>query len=126
MVKLALLVLTLVLSWQTLAAAQNPVTADSPFQMRALVSLKAKDAVVVSNSGANGSALCANAYAFDAEDGQLLDDHGNILGKGSFAHAAAVVGDTVGDPLKDTAGPSLHVMVKLLSTITLVLAALFI
>ena len=36
-----------------------------------------------------------------------------------------VVGDTVGDPLKDTAGPSLHVLIKLLSTITLVLAPLF-
>ncbi len=47
-------------------------------------------------------------------------------GKGSDAHKAAVVGDTVGDPFKDTAGPSLHVFVKLLSTITLVLAPLFI
>jgi H(+)-translocating pyrophosphatase len=40
-------------------------------------------------------------------------------------HAAAVVGDTVGDPFKDTAGPSLHVLIKLLSTITLVMAPLF-
>ncbi|AHG91150.1 Pyrophosphate-energized proton pump [Gemmatirosa kalamazoonensis] len=47
-------------------------------------------------------------------------------GKRSDAHKAAVVGDTVGDPFKDTAGPSLHVFVKLLSTITLVLAPLFI
>jgi K(+)-stimulated pyrophosphate-energized sodium pump len=47
-------------------------------------------------------------------------------GKGSTTHAAAVVGDTVGDPFKDTAGPALHVLVKLLSTITLVLAPLFI
>ena len=46
--------------------------------------------------------------------------------RGSDAHAAAVVGDTVGDPFKDTAGPSLHVLVKLLATITLVLAPLFI
>jgi K(+)-stimulated pyrophosphate-energized sodium pump len=41
-------------------------------------------------------------------------------------HSASVVGDTVGDPFKDTAGPSLHVLIKLLSTITLVLAPLFI
>jgi K(+)-stimulated pyrophosphate-energized sodium pump len=47
-------------------------------------------------------------------------------GKGSDPHKASVVGDTVGDPFKDTAGPSLHVLIKLLSTITLVLAPLFI
>jgi K(+)-stimulated pyrophosphate-energized sodium pump len=46
-------------------------------------------------------------------------------GKKSDAHKASVVGDTVGDPFKDTAGPSLHVLIKLLSTITLVLAPLF-
>ncbi len=46
-------------------------------------------------------------------------------GKRSPAHQAAVTGDTVGDPFKDTAGPSLHVLIKLFSTLTLALAALF-
>ncbi len=51
-----------------------------------------------------------------------LGHHG---GKGSDAHKASVVGDTVGDPFKATAGPSIHVLIKLLSTITLVAAPLF-
>jgi K(+)-stimulated pyrophosphate-energized sodium pump len=51
---------------------------------------------------------------------------GAFGGKKSEPHKASVVGDTVGDPFKDTAGPSLHVLIKLLSTLTLVLAPLFI
>ncbi len=73
----------------------------------------------------NGGGAWDNAKKY-IESGNLKDDDGNVLGKGSDAHAAAVVGDTVGDPFKDTAGPSLHVLVKLLATITLVLAPLFI
>ena len=55
-----------------------------------------------------------------------LDLKGKVLGKKSEPHKASVVGDTVGDPFKDTAGPSLHVLIKLLSTITLVLAPLYV
>ncbi len=73
----------------------------------------------------NGGGAWDNAKKY-IESGNLKDDNGNVLGKKSAAHAAAVVGDTVGDPFKDTAGPSLHVLVKLLATITLVLAPLFI
>ncbi len=73
----------------------------------------------------NGGGAWDNAKKY-IESGHLKDDQGNVLGKGSPAHAAAVVGDTVGDPFKDTAGPSLHVLVKLLATISLVLAPLFI
>jgi K(+)-stimulated pyrophosphate-energized sodium pump len=53
-------------------------------------------------------------------------EEGNYGGKGSAQHAATVVGDTVGDPFKDTAGPSLNILIKLMSVIAVVLAQLFV
>ena len=51
---------------------------------------------------------------------------GNFGGKGSDCHKAAVVGDTVGDPFKDTSGPSINILIKLLSMVSIVFAALIV
>ena len=58
------------------------------------------------------------------EEGIELD--GQSYGKGSDAHKAAVVGDTVGDPFKDTSGPSLNILIKLMSVVSLVIAPLIV
>ncbi len=60
------------------------------------------------------------------DNAKKLIETGAYGGRGTDAHDAAIVGDTIGDPFKDTVGPSLHVVIKLLATITLVLAPLFI
>jgi len=76
----------------------------------------------------NGGGAWDNAKKYiesGAHGGKYLTDKDGNKTKNP-THSAAVVGDTVGDPFKDTAGPSLHVLIKLLSTITLVLAPLFI
>jgi len=70
-------------------------------------------------------ALLMNTAGGAWDNAKKYVETGVFGGKGSEAHKANVVGDTVGDPFKDTAGPSLHVLIKLLSTITLVMAPLF-
>lgn len=71
-------------------------------------------AVTMANSGA----------AWD--NGKKYIEAGNLGGKGSPEHKAAVVGDTVGDPFKDTAGPSMNILIKLMSIVALVFGPLFI
>ncbi len=70
-------------------------------------------------------ALVLNTGGGAWDNAKKFIETGAYGGKGSPTHKAAVVGDTVGDPFKDTAGPSLHVVIKLLSTLTLVLVSLF-
>jgi K(+)-stimulated pyrophosphate-energized sodium pump len=71
-------------------------------------------------------ALFMNTGGGAWDNAKKFIESGHFGGKRSPAHAAAVVGDTVGDPLKDTAGPSLHVLIKLLSTLSIVFIPLFI
>ncbi|MGA3061577.1 MAG: sodium-translocating pyrophosphatase, partial [Candidatus Bathyarchaeia archaeon] len=71
-------------------------------------------------------ALLMNTGGGAWDNAKKYIEAGHFGGKGSPAHAAGVVGDTVGDPMKDTAGPSLHVLIKLMSTLSIVFIPLFI
>ncbi len=91
---------------------------NAPQAVGALLMIGTITGIMVANMFNNGGGAWDN--------GKKYIESGNYGGKRTPAHAAAVVGDTVGDPLKDTAGPSIHVLVKLLSTVTLVFVGLFV
>ena len=65
---------------------------------------------------ANAGGACDNAKKFV--------EKGNFGGKGTEAHAATVVGDTVGDPFKDTSGPSMNILINVMAIVSLVIAPL--
>merc|ERR1711966_141774 len=77
--------------------------------------------MAISSSNTGGAWDNAKKYV---EKGSVSID-GVVQGKGSELHKAAVVGDTVGDPLKDTSGPALNIVMKLMAILSLVFADFF-
>jgi K(+)-stimulated pyrophosphate-energized sodium pump len=80
-----------------------------------------------------GSLVCGGVLAISSsnsggawDNAKKYIEAGNLGGKGSEEHKAAVVGDTVGDPLKDTSGPSLNILIKLSAILSLVFAPFFV
>jgi len=96
----------------------------APIAVGMLIGLEAAIGLLVGGlvSGFVLAIMMANAGgAWD--NAKKYIEEGNHGGKGSFAHKAAVSGDTVGDPFKDTAGPSLNILIKLMSMVSIVFAA---
>jgi K(+)-stimulated pyrophosphate-energized sodium pump len=96
----------------------------APIVVGMLIGLEAEIGLLVGGlvSGFVLAVMMANAGgAWD--NAKKYIEEGHHGGKGSFAHKAAVSGDTVGDPFKDTAGPSLNILIKLMSMVAIVFAA---
>ncbi len=97
-----------------------------PILVGAIISAEALGGLLIGSiaSGSMLAIMMANAGgAWD--NAKKYIEEGNLGGKGSEAHKAAVVGDTVGDPFKDTSGPSLNILLKLMSIVAVVFGPLF-
>ena len=87
-------------------------------------------AVALGGMLAGGLLGCVALALFRANAGGAWDnakkyvEKGNFGGKGSDTHAAAVVGDTVGDPFKDTSGPSMNILINVMAMVSLVISSL--
>jgi K(+)-stimulated pyrophosphate-energized sodium pump len=98
----------------------------SPFIIAFLLGKEALGGMLTGATISGGLLAIFMANAGGAWDNaKKLIEHGKFGGKGSDAHKAAVVGDTVGDPFKDTAGPSINILIKLMAVISLVFLPLF-
>ena len=105
----------------------SPILTGAFFGVSAVCGLLAggmSSGVQLALSASNTGGAWDNAKKF-VEAGFVKDDEGIVQGKGSEVHKAAVTGDTVGDPLKDTSGPALNILMKLMAIISLVFAQFF-
>ena len=97
-----------------------------PIFVGAVISAEALGGLLIGSIGAGSMLAIMMANAGGAWDNaKKYIEEGNFGGKGSDAHSAAVVGDTVGDPFKDTSGPSLNILLKLMSVVAVVFGPLF-
>ena len=98
-----------------------------PIFVGAVISAESLGGLLIGSIAAGAMLAIMMANAGGAWDNaKKYIEEGNFGGKGSEAHKAAVVGDTVGDPFKDTSGPSLNILLKLMSIVAVVFGPLFI
>ncbi|MCD6403190.1 MAG: sodium-translocating pyrophosphatase [Candidatus Aenigmarchaeota archaeon] len=99
----------------------------TPIVVGVLLGKEAVGALIIGGTvGGITLAMLMNTGGAAWDNAKKYIEAGNFGGKGSPAHKAAVIGDTVGDPFKDTAGPSLHILVKLLNMVSIIFAPIFI
>ena len=99
----------------------------SPIVVGFLFGVEAVAALLIGSLVAGGVLAIASSNSGGAWDNaKKFIEAGNLGGKGSEEHTAAIVGDTVGDPMKDTSGPSLNILIKLSAILSLVFAPFFV